>query len=160
MGSTCRRVANQALLFGSGALSETECQVFFSVFDLTSLDWTNSYDPNAAAYLVPSAVASVIGGNLTGGAKTLAPKQLAGPWTDSLEELFSKTPWGPANISSKFGIMMRRAREPTRRAPLVIHRQPLLAQVRQQAYNLLGMDLLTYPAPRSLVLLWLELWQP
>ncbi|KAK5058746.1 hypothetical protein LTR84_011010 [Exophiala bonariae] len=101
VGSTCRRIANQALLFGSAAASETECQAFFSIFDLTSLEWTNSYNPSAAAYLVPPAISSVIGGNLTGGATKLSPNQIAGPWMDSLEELFSRTPWGPANFSSR-----------------------------------------------------------
>lgn len=103
VGATCRRIANQALLFGSGPASESDCQPFFRIFDLTSLQWTNSYDPRAPAYLVPRAISSAIGGNLTGGATALAPNQIAGPWTDSLEELFSKTPWGPANFSSRFG---------------------------------------------------------
>lgn len=78
LGSTCRRVAKQALLFGSGPYPETECQVLSRIFDLRSPEWTNSYDPNARAYLIPPAISSAIGGNLTGGAKTLAPRSLDG----------------------------------------------------------------------------------
>jgi hypothetical protein len=101
VGSTCRPFGRQMLLVGSGPRSETECQEFFRVFDMTSLEWINAFDPTAHPYVVPPAISSVIGGNSTGGATNLAPSGGAESWSTSLEDLFSKTPWGPANFTSK-----------------------------------------------------------
>jgi hypothetical protein len=101
VGSTCRPFGRQMLLVGSGPLSDTECQELFRVLDMTSLEWTNAFDPTAQPYLVPPAISSAVGGNSMGGAINLAPSNGGDSWPSSLEGLFSKTPWGPANFTSK-----------------------------------------------------------
>ena len=89
------------LVFGSGAYNDVESQEFFSILDMSSLEWTNSFDPDAEPYAVPPAISSAIGGDSSGGATKLQPIQLVGPWQDSLQDLSFKTPWGPANLTSK-----------------------------------------------------------
>jgi hypothetical protein len=90
------------LLVGSGPSSDTGCQEFFRVLDMTTLEWTDAFDPAAEPYGVPPAISAVIGGNATGGATNLAPSQdTEGSWSSSLEDLFATTPWGPANFTSK-----------------------------------------------------------
>ncbi|KAF3403315.1 putative carboxymethylenebutenolidase [Talaromyces pinophilus] len=62
---------------------------FLQVFNLNTLEFQDSYDPNNwSNYTVPSIVTDQIGGNTTGGTKVLSPSS----WSDgSLSSIFAQT---------------------------------------------------------------------
>jgi hypothetical protein len=102
VGHSCYSIGRQMILVGSDKSTDrdAECQEFFRVFDLTSLEWTNEWDTGADPYLVPLGISAVIGGNETGGATSVSPRNETDSWSKELYDIFAKTPWGLANFTS------------------------------------------------------------
>ena len=82
------------IVVGAGERSEATCQPFFRILDMSTLEWTNRFDPSAPLYTVPPAIYAAVGGDGNGRAKTIAPAHKGGDWP-ALKALFRKTPWGP-----------------------------------------------------------------
>lgn len=92
VGHSCHSIGRQMILVGSDKPTDShaKCQEFFRVFDLTSLEWTNQWDSRANSYLVPPVISAIIGGNETGGATSLSPKNDTDSWTKELFDVFAR----------------------------------------------------------------------
>ncbi|KAK3349547.1 hypothetical protein B0T25DRAFT_548391 [Lasiosphaeria hispida] len=97
IGHSCRRAGvggRHMIVVGAGERSAATCQPFFRILDMSTLEWTNRFDPSAPLYTVPPAIYAAVGGDGNGRAKTIAPAHKGGDWP-ALKALFRKTPWGP-----------------------------------------------------------------
>jgi len=61
------------IVVGAGERGEATCQPFFRILDMSTLEWTNRFDPSAPLYTVPPAIYAAVSGDRNRRARTIAP---------------------------------------------------------------------------------------
>lgn len=87
IGQKCVAKGRNMFIFGGQETpKELVCQVWWKVFDMTSLKFTHEHDPKDHEYSLPLTLYDLLGGNDKGGATLLTPEK--GWASKALEEVF------------------------------------------------------------------------
>ena len=97
LGNTCHLTGERYMLAVGGYREAGGCMTLLGIYDVSELQWVNTYYPNTA-YFVPAKIATIIGGTSQGGSTVTSPE--AG-WGTNLEAIFrSESVGGPSPSNS------------------------------------------------------------